>query len=169
MLHLNKDKKFSFQLIFIMLLYLIIAILSVMIIISGQNAYISINKHKENNFERRIPISYIANKIRQSDMKNMIRLEETAVGTALVLKEIIDDQHYETWIYCYEGGIYELFTDEDNEFSVDSGLKIMDVKNFSIEKLNSKLYKVRIDSDEGSAESVIALSTEQSQGGSYEK
>ena len=51
-----------------MLLYLVIVILSVIVISLGKNIYDKINEDRNINYELQVSLSYIANKIRQSDI-----------------------------------------------------------------------------------------------------
>lgn len=157
----NQKSNKSSQLIFVMLLFLTIAIMSVMIILLGQNIYDSINDDRAENYEKRVSLSYIANKIRQADKENSIQLKEIEGSLALVINEVYDDEYYETWIYYYNNGIYELFTDEGNEFEPDDGMRIMNVNGFSIEKLSNTLYKFTAKNSEDSTELILNINSNQ--------
>ena len=153
----NNTKQFSFQFIFIMLLFLLIVILSVMIILLGKDIYSGINKDRAINYEKRVSLSYVANKIRQNDKADSISIDSLNGENAVVIKEVYDDAIYETWIYYYDNAIYEMFTDEGIEFNLDDGMKIMDVENFNIEMLNDNLYKFTATSNEESTELILNL------------
>ena len=157
----NYSKQFSFQFIFIMLLFLIIVILSVMIIILGENIYENINEDRTNNYELRVSLSYIANKVRQSDKANTVNLKTLNDENAIVINEIYDDASYETWIYFYDNAIYEILTDENSTFNLEDGMKIIDVDNFNILEIKDNLYKFTASSNEESAELVLNLYSSQ--------
>lgn len=159
MFNQKSSKQFSFQLIFIMLLFLIIVIVSVMIILLGQNIYESINDDRAYNYEKRVSLSYIANKVRQADKENSISLIGNEDNSTLVIREKYDEEYYETWIYYYNNGLYELFTDEDNEFNPEDGIKIMDVDSFLIEKINNQLYKFTAEKDETGTELILNINS----------
>ncbi|WP_313344855.1 DUF4860 domain-containing protein [Sedimentibacter sp.] len=161
MLSQNHNKQFSFQLIFIMLLFLIIVIMSVMIILLGQNIYENINEDRADNYAKRVSLSYIANKVRQADKENSVRIEKSGDIQALVIKEVYDGDYYETWIYYYNNGLYELFADEDIQFNPEDGMKIMNVDSFSIERLNNKLYKFIAEYDKSNIELIINVNSNQ--------
>lgn len=95
----NRQNQFPF--IFIMLIYLIIVILSVMIISLGKNIYDSINEERNTNYNLRVSLSYIANKIRQSDKRGAVEIRQVSGVNALVLNEEFDEEKYQTWIYFY--------------------------------------------------------------------
>lgn len=153
----NNTKQFSFQFIFIMLLFLLIVILSVMIILLGKDIYSNINKDRAVNYEKRVSLSYVANKIRQNDKADSISIDTLNGENAVVIKEVYDEANYETWIYYYDNAIYEMFTDEGIEFNLDDGMKILDVENFRIEMLNDNLYKFTATSNEESTELILNL------------
>ena len=149
---MDRKNRFSFQFIFVMLLYLIIVILSVMIISLGKNIYDSINKDRNTNYELRVSLSYIANKIRQSDRVGAVEITELKGTDAVLINEVYDEEKYQTWIYFYDGAIYEMFTDTGNNFELSDGMKVVEADNFHIEKVNNNLYKFTAVSNEESSE-----------------
>jgi len=133
-----------------------------MIIMLGQDIYNNINEDRANNYEKRVSLSYVANKVRQADKENMIRLEKLKTNDyGLVIKEVYNDENYETWIYYYNNGIYELFTDVGSKFNPEDGMKIMDVESFSIERLDNKLYKFTAKNNESKTELILNLYSNQ--------
>jgi len=157
----NYSKQFSFQFIFIMLLFLIIVILSVMIIILGENIYENINEDRTNNYELRVSLSYIANKVRQSDKTNTVNLKTLNGENAIVINEVYDDANYETWIYFYESAIYEILIDENSTFNLEDGMKIINVDSFNILEIKDNLYRFTVSSNEKSSELVLNLYSSQ--------
>lgn len=156
---MNKQatKQFSFQFIFIMLLYLIIVILSVMIISLGKNIYDSINEDRNINYELRVSLSYIANKIRQSDIEGRVEIKDLYGVSALLINEEFDQEEYQTWIYFYDGAIYEMFTDKDAVFELSDGMKIVEADLFNIEEIKNDLYKFTATSRGESADFYLTL------------
>lgn len=90
---MDTKNQFSFQFIFVMLLYLIIVILSVMIISLGKNIYDRINKDRNTNYELRVSLSYIANKIRQSDIDKAVEITKLNGVDAVLINELFDDEN----------------------------------------------------------------------------
>ncbi|MDF2616817.1 MAG: hypothetical protein K0Q47_1472 [Sedimentibacter sp.] len=153
----NFSKQFSFQFIFIMLLFLIIVILSVMIIVLGKNIYVNINEDRDTNYEIRVSLSYISNKIRQSDKQGTVEIRNYEDRNAVVINETYDDENYETWIYFYDNAIYEMFTDENTSFQPEEGMRIVDCDGLEITKLNDNLYKFAAKSSVESSELFLNL------------
>mgnify|MGYP000930757964 CR=1 FL=1 len=156
----NNTSQFSFQFIFIMLLHLIIVILSVMFISLGKNIYDNINKDRNINYQLRVSLSYIANKIRQSDKKEGTEIKELHGVNAVVINEVYDEENYQTWIYFYDGAIYEMFTDENAVFELSDGMKVVEADFFKIEEVKDNLYKFTAESKEKSAEMYLSVYSE---------
>jgi hypothetical protein len=140
-----------------MLLYLIIVVLSVMIISLGKNIYDSINKDRNINYELQVSLSYIANKIRQSDKKESVEIRELNGVDAIVINEIFDEEKYQTWIYFYNGVIYEMFADIDSDFELSDGMKVVEADFFKVEKIKDNLYKFTVVSKKESSQLYISL------------
>lgn len=157
----NFSNRFSIQFIFVMFLFLIIVILSVMIITLGKNIYNNINDDRGSNYELRVSISYIANRIRQADKSNAVQIKELNGNSAVVIKESYDDCSYETWIYYYDNYIYEILIDEGDSFELTDGMKILEVEKFNILKLNSNLFEFSAKNKLGSAELVLSMYSKQ--------
>ena len=153
----NNTSQFSFQFIFIMLLHLIIVILSVMIISLGKNIYDNINTDRNINYQLRVSLSYITNKIRQSDKKEAVEIKELHGVNAVVINEVYDEENYQTWIYFYDGAIYEMFTDENTVFELSDGMKVVEADFFKIEEVKDGLYKFTAESKEKSAEMYLSV------------
>ncbi len=153
----ENNRRFSFQFIFILLLFLMLVIMSIIIILLGKDVYSTINNDRSVNYEKRVSLSYIATKIRQSDKDKAVRIDSLNNENAVVINEIYDDAAYETWIYFYNNALYEMFTDEGFEFNLEDGMKILDVDSFNIEKINDSLYKFTATANGESTELILNL------------
>ncbi|WP_326910354.1 DUF4860 domain-containing protein [Sedimentibacter sp. MB31-C6] len=165
----NSTNQFSIHFIFVMLLFLTIVILSVMIIILGSDIYTNIKDERDSNYEIRVSLSYISNKLRQADNSKSINIKTIHETPAIVINETYDSLNYETWIYYYDGYLYEIFIDEGTEFSLSDGMKVLKIDNFSIYKKNGNLYEFSINSGDYSSELVLSLNSNQLGGVSIEK
>jgi hypothetical protein len=148
---------FSIQFPFVMLLFLIIAVLSSMIIFMGKDVYNGINDDRNANYDIRVSLSYIANKVRQADKNGAIEIRDVEGEPALVIKETYDGSNYNTWIYHYGSSLYELMTDEGSQFEPGDGSEILEVEEFTISKIGDKTYKFTITSKGRNAALVLSL------------
>lgn len=165
----NSTHQFSIQFIFVMLLFLTIVILSVMIIILGSDIYTNIKDERDSNYEIRVSLSYISNKLRQADNRKSVNIKTIHETPAIVINETYDNFNYETWIYYYDGFLYEIFIDEGTDFSLSDGMKVLKVDNFSIYKKKSNLYEFSINSGDYSSGLVLSMNSSQLGGVSIEK
>jgi len=152
---------FSIQFIFVLLLFLIIAVLSVMIIFLGKDIYNKINDDRNMNYDIRVSLSYIANKVRQADKDDTIYMSELNGDPALVIKETYDGSSYETWIYHYDKYLYEIFIDEGSPFEPADGTEILEIDKFTISELQDNTFKFSAESKGNTADIIISMYSKQ--------
>lgn len=157
----NISNQFSIQFVFIMFLFLIIVLLSVMIINLGQNIYSNINEDRTKNYEIRVSLSYIANRIRQADKENAVCIKNLNGNLAVLINETYDGLNYETWIYYYDNYLYEILIDEGESFQQSDGMKVLKVDSFNISKLKENLFKFSVEEGNSSSDLVLSLYSHQ--------
>jgi hypothetical protein len=128
-----------------------------MIITLGKNVYSNINYDRASNYELRVSLSYIGNKIRQADKKDAVNIKDINGNHAVVIKETYDGLNYETWIYYYDNCINEILVDEGTLFNLSDGMKILEVESFTISKVKDNLFKFSVKDNDNSAELVLSL------------
>ncbi len=153
----NTPKQFSIHFILIMFLFLIIVMLSIIIISLGKNIYDKINIEREINYDLRVSLSYIANKVRQADREGAVCIKELNGNNAVVIKEKYDDTIYETWIYFYDNYLYEILIDEGISFNLSDGMKVLKIDSFDITRIKKNLYKFSIKSNTIGEELLLCL------------
>lgn len=153
----NTPKQFSIHFILIMFLFLIIVMLSIIIISLGKNIYDKINIEREINYDLRVSLSYIANKVRQADREGAVCIKELNGNNAVVIKEKYDDTVYETWIYFYDNYLYEILIDEGISFDMSDGMKVLKIDSFDITRIKKNLYKFSIKSNTIGEELLLCL------------
>lgn len=119
-------KNRSLDSFFILALLCMFAVGVLLTVIFCVNAYKSVREKMDYNFNQITPLSYIASKVRQFDTSDAIRLDEKDGTSALVIKTLDGDEICETWIYNYEGYIYEIYIDEKSDFSLSDGIAIFE-------------------------------------------
>lgn len=122
---ISKKNK-SFDSFFILALLCMFAVGVLLTVIFCVNAYKSVREKTDYNFNQITPLSYIATKVRQFDASDAIRLDEKDGTSALVIKTLDGNEVCETWIYNYEGYIYEIYIDEKSDFSLSDGIAIFE-------------------------------------------
>ncbi len=123
----NKIKKFEIGSIAPFVLFAIFSICIITVLLTGASLYREQNDKDSIGYEKRTISRYITTRIRQSDLDNTyfigdfyLRTPENE-GNSLFLYEIINNELYYTCIYCYDGYLYELFTESENKFEPGDG------------------------------------------------
>lgn len=118
--------------LFTLSLFCVFAASAFIVILIGAHVYKNTVTEMQNTYSTRTALSYTVEKIRQHDTAGHIFLTELDGCDALLLKDNIDGNVYNTYIYSDGSALYELVVGEDTAPSKDMGEKIIEVKNFAI-------------------------------------
>jgi len=135
---LTKSNVSSFTLIpvlFVLTLFLLLAALSISVILAGSTVYEKISDNMDNNYDRRVSFSYLANKIHQNDSYGCIYIEEKDGVQMIAIKEYDDEV---TYIYYYDGYIRELLVDTATNFDLDWGNEVIQAEGFEFKFSDDK-------------------------------
>ncbi len=124
---------------FILSVLSIFAILSLLLVMIGANAYKKIVKDTDENNKIRASLTYVANKVRQNDELGAIAVQKIDEINALTIDTVYSDKPYRTYIYFYDDGIYESFLNKETQFKPDQGTKMVSTENFVIYKDGNSL------------------------------
>ncbi len=115
----QNERNRSADTVFALILLTLFAVLALLLVIIGGNAYRATVERTERNNQLRTSVSYIANKVRaagkDAELKNV-----DGVHT-LVLREQSETGTYVTYIYEYNGSLCEFYGAEDDMFSPADG------------------------------------------------
>lgn len=140
----NYNKGQSIQFLFTMVLLFSLGISALFTILFGARIYENIGDRMNENFSSTTALSYISNKVRQNDKAGMISVETIEGIQTLKLVEVYNQEVYNTFIYCKNGQLKELFCSEDSGLTFDDGMDIMDLQGMSFEKIEGNLIKVKV-------------------------
>ncbi len=136
----------KFDTVFIVLLFVLFALTAGMLVLIGASQYRITTDSINRNYEIRTASSYLTEKMHQYDTSSGVSVTEHA----LVFSETIEDNQYLTYIYYYDGALYELFTAADTDFVPGAGAEIMPLNGFNAEKLENGLIRICFTDTEGS-------------------
>lgn len=122
--------------LFTLALFCVFAASSLMVVMIGANVYQETAESMEQNNTLRTSLTYVAEKLRQSDAAQGVTLSQLEGQPALVLRQTFNETVYETWIYHYDGALCELFIPQGNEIHLAEGRKVVDVNNFTVTESN---------------------------------
>lgn len=122
----------------------LIVILITMVLISVYGYRTSVNIQSKANTQR-IELSYIGNKIRGADVKDVVSIRENEFGDVLVLTDVVGKDIYETKIYINEGKLYEEYAALGETPNPQNANIISNTKKFEL-SMEDGLIRVETDS-----------------------
>lgn len=136
--------------VFVFLLIGMFAIASVLLVLTGVQVYRGVTVAAQENSDYQLALSYLRGKVRTYDHEDGVSLKDIEGRQTLCLREEIDGETYETYIYYYEGAICEYFSAEEEEFDPDWGERLTEVGALRFEPLTPSLLKVDVTLADGS-------------------
>ncbi len=117
-----------------MILFILLGAGCFSLAVSAVGAYQRIYAAKESTSELRIAYSFVTTKIRQYDISGCLEVKPDTISgnNALVIHEKINDKIYDTWIFHYDGYLYEAIVLEDEYPEVDISQPIARIDLFEI-------------------------------------
>ena len=128
--------------VFVLALITLFAATSLSLVFIGAKQYRNVTNQINENYEERTTSSYLSEKLHQNDKQDAITIVNFDGITALCIKETTDDSSYVTYIYCYDGYLRELVVTESSVFSLESGEKLLAMKNFTPVLYNDSLIRI---------------------------
>lgn len=135
--------------LFMLLIFFLFTLLSLLVILIGARAYDSIVKDMDRNNQMRASLSYVANKVRAGDEADAINIRNLQNTDVLTIRADYGGEPYLTYIYFYNGCIWEQFTKADQTFRPGSGDKITPIKSFRFSKDGGNQLCLSAEDDSG--------------------
>ena len=149
------SKKHVIDTVFVICLMLLFLLSALTIIAIGASIYKKNVAQTNDNYAQRVSIAYVTEKVRQSDVSGSIFVRELFGQNVLVFQQEVNGDLYNTYIYCHEGYLMELFARDDLEsFYPQTGQKILKINSFMIEKASDDLLRATITEEDGIEETV---------------
>lgn len=147
----------SMQGVFVFVLLGLFAVMSTLMVLLGAQMYRNTVDNSTANNEGRVLSAYVRSMIRAEDTSDAIEIGEYDGVKTLAMREDLDGETYVTWLYCYDGHMYEWFTSDDGRFSPESGTAICQAQRFE-PRLEDGLLTADMINAKGESETVrVAL------------
>ncbi len=144
---MNKSKGHSVDIIFMLLLFSVFAISSLMVILIGANVYQNIVGDMDDNNEVRASLAYISNKVKLNNAEDAIAIEIVDDTAVLTIDGEFEDK---TCIYFYEGSLREaLIPEQDTVVVGESGFEIISLKDFKMSYISDSLIEFSVTANGG--------------------
>ena len=147
----EKDNRFIVDVFVVLALFALFALSAALLIALGASVYRRSVRAMEDNYELRTAYAYVTEKVRRGEAEGGARVSVFQDSTgrrfdAIVIREIIDGDPYVTYLYEYEGALYELFTSDGNVLPASAGQRILALgeDGFRFEEVSERLIRVTL-------------------------
>jgi len=140
--------------LFVLTLFAVFAICSMLLIAFGANIYKKTVNNFEEHFNIYTSVSYITEKIRQSDNTDAIDIVDYGDSTAFRISSMHNRKDYYTYIYMDDGYLKELYVKADNTLNPKAGNKLLPIQFFNVECDENGFFIFKITDIYGSTISV---------------
>lgn len=119
----------------VLALVCVFAVCALLVLASGARIYQEISGEMEQQYSQRTALSYIVTKVRHYDSAGAVELGTLSDTPALLMRESDEDGDYVTYLYWYEGSLWELFCYDGDEFLPNDGEELMELErlHFALE------------------------------------
>ena len=153
----SRNVQHSMHGVFVFVLLGLFAVMSTLMVLLGAQMYRNTVDHSTANNEDRVLSAYVRSMIRAEDSSDAMKIDEYGGVKTLAMREDLDGEAYVTWLYCYDGHLYEWFTSDDGDFRPESGTAICPAQSFD-PSLEGSLLTVNMINAKGERETVqVAL------------
>lgn len=138
------ENKHIVDTLFVLTLFAVFVICSLLIIAFGANIYQNTTNNLEEHFNITTSTAYINEKLHQCDASDAIDIIQFGDSDAFRIHSIIDDTEYYTYIYLHDNYLKELYTKADNDLGPEAGKNLLPVNRFNISEQSPGLYSYLI-------------------------
>ena len=155
-----------------LLLFVIFTPCILAVLLTGADIYKKISLRDQNSFRCRTGVQYLTTRLRQNDADSTVFVGDFHTGAAdttlsngdtLFLREEWDGRTFYTRIYCHEGYLYELFSEETLAVSKKYGEPILEMNalHFSVQ---GNLLQIEIEHADSTTETLILFLRSEKEG-----
>jgi hypothetical protein len=136
------------DILFIIALFCVFVITAFSVVNIGAQIYQSTINDMGENYTSRTALAYVSEKIRHSDGDCIFQLVDIDGTKALSMQQA--DEKYKTYIYFYQGQLWEAYVKEDHIMSLGDGEAIIEVADFEIlQDEQRNIYRIRVKDSTG--------------------
>ena len=149
--------------LFPLALLFVFSVTCLLTLLLSANAYEKQTSQSERAFRRDTALSYLTEKIHQSDSNGCsgIRICEFDDLEALAISETYGEKPCTTYIYSLNGKLMELFLLDGTEASPEAGTAILDIDSIHMEQVSDHVFRFTCtDSVDGSESVYVTLRSE---------
>lgn len=95
--------------VLVLAVFAVFAVCVLLVLLTGADLYQGLTRAGQEEYAHRTAAQYITTRVRQGDRADSIRVEDFGGTPALILRDEIEGESYETRLYCHDGYLRELF------------------------------------------------------------
>ncbi len=126
-----------------LMLFLLFCVTMLLVLVYGASGYKNISESMDEQYRERTCLNYITAKVRHYDAYGSIYLTDFNGIRALAMDEAGLDDLYTTYIYFYDGYLYELYAPNDNNLLPSDGRPIIAMDDVSFSQISASLFRVQ--------------------------
>jgi hypothetical protein len=142
-----KEQKRKADAVLVLVLFGVFAVCILAVLLTSADAYRRLAERDEQSYDHRVATQYLATRVRQGDEAGRILVETFDGVDALVLREEIEGEVYETRVYCYDGYLRELFAAQGEPFAAEDGEQVLRAEALTLSLENQVITAEITDSD----------------------
>ena len=147
-----KDRTFSQKKnlsgLMVLLLFGVFAVCILSVLISGTHVYDRLAARDKAAYDGRTAAQYLSTRIRQAQSPDAVSIRSEGGTTVVCISETYEAESFETWLYCRDGWLCELFLFSDAEVDPENSEKLLPAESLS-GSLENGLLTLRITDDGG--------------------
>ena len=153
---MHQEKRFIVDVLFVLALFGLFAVSALMLVTVGADVYKHTVDDMSANYETRVSVSYIAEKIRQND--GNITIDYLGETPALVMEQEYNDELYSTYLYYHDDCLKELLVRTGSyigDNNLAAGQEIMKLSTFNADLIWGNLLKIELTTADGDEEELF--------------
>lgn len=166
---MKHERVFIVDVLFVLALFGVFTVSALMLVTIGAEVYRNTVDDMGRNYEARISIAYITEKIRQNDSlppssdadsSNEICISTLDGEPALLMTQETDGEHYLTYLYLYDGFLKELYVRSGSDIGGDiraAGQNIIKLSSLKLEQVTDNLLSIEMITPAGKKHHIYAF------------
>lgn len=143
------ERKHVIDFLFPLALFFVLTATSVALVVLASGTYSRQVQDSDDSFSSRTVLSYVTEKIHQSDMYDAVHAGTFDGQDAILIHQTYSGQSYTTYLYEYDGYLRELFIRDDIDASASDGRKILASEHFSFDETSDGLFHLSCTDSQG--------------------
>ena len=132
----------------VLLLFGVFAVCILSVLISGTRVYDRLTARDQGAYDARTASQYLTTRMHPAQSSDAVSVHSEDGTTVICLREVYELDSYETWLYCRDGWLCELFLFSDAEADLENGEHILPADALEAET-DGGLITMRIHDDGG--------------------